>query len=271
MAADAVDVAHALAPDLAGDVRRDLARASEILSRWHLQHRIPVDRRIIMRRGALVWRRHRRQIELLAGLAAHLGRIHKAVAAHPHGVVRCWKVRDDVAALVVSHHDLGEFRGQLGRLRDDPHAAFGSGGAAHYPADVVIIDCNCRLLCAGRSRHGCGRRRDANCGNGRKQSLSDTHLVLPWEWLGSQARSLRMIHQLACESWSAAAHHPQPRFPHPRHRQGSRRGPAALRAHRFELLRAADPLGGTAADRKLMLMARSVAAKGWQFDSDLVH
>jgi hypothetical protein len=41
---------------------------------------------------------------------------------------------------------------------------------------------------------------------------------------------------------------------------------ADLRAHRFELLRAADPLGGTAADRKLMLLARSVRNDGLAVD-----
>ena len=55
-----------------------------------------------------------------------------------------------------------------------------------------------------------------------------------------------------------------------RNRQGGRRRPATLRAHRFKLLRAADPLGGTAADRKLMSLPAPFAAKGWQFDYQAV-
>jgi hypothetical protein len=47
------------------------------------------------------------------------------------------------------------------------------------------------------------------------------------------------------------AHHTQPRFPRP---QGGRRGPAAVRIEHVKLLGAADPVGGTAADRKLMLL-----------------
>src|SRR6266508_5689769 len=47
MAADAVDVAHALAPGLARDVFWDFGRAAEIFLRRHLHHRVPVDRRVI--------------------------------------------------------------------------------------------------------------------------------------------------------------------------------------------------------------------------------
>ena len=53
-------------------------------------------------------------------------------------------------------------------------------------------------------------------------------------------------------------------------RQSGRRRPATLRAHRFKLLRAADPLGGAAADRKLMSLPAPFAAKGWQFDYQAV-
>ena len=65
------------------------------------------------------------------------------------------------------------------------------------------------------------------------------------------------------------AHHPQPRLPRARRRQGSRRGPPTLRIEHVKLLGAAHPVGGTAADRKLMLLARSVRSEGLAFDSDL--
>jgi hypothetical protein len=58
------------------------------------------------------------------------------------------------------------------------------------------------------------------------------------------------------------AHHPQPRLPRARRRQGSRRGPATVRIEHVKLLGAAHPVGGTAADRKLMLLARSVRSEG---------
>jgi hypothetical protein len=58
------------------------------------------------------------------------------------------------------------------------------------------------------------------------------------------------------------AHHPQPRLPRARRRQGSRRGPPTVRIEHVKLLGAAHPVGGTAADRKLMLLARSVRSEG---------
>jgi peroxiredoxin len=48
-------------------------------------------------------------------------------------------------------------------------------------------------------------------------------------------------------------------------------GRLPLRAHRFELLRVADPVGGPAAARKLMLLLLDVRTRGRWFDSDLVH
>src|SRR5262245_17359414 len=76
MAADTVDITHALPPKLARDILRDIGRTSEILLRWHVHHGIPVDRWIILRRRSLVWCRYRCQIELLARLGAYLRRVY---------------------------------------------------------------------------------------------------------------------------------------------------------------------------------------------------
>ena len=154
MAADAIDIVHPLAPDLLRDVLGDVGAAAEILGRRNLHQREPVDRRIIMRRGRLVRRRHRRQIDLLAGLGAQSWRIHQPVAAHPDLVVHIRRqVGDHIAALVVGDDDLGEFRRQFRRLRDHPDAGFGPGRTAHHAADVVIVDGNRRLLGMGRRRN----------------------------------------------------------------------------------------------------------------------
>ena len=115
-------------------------RAAEILRRRNLHHRVPVDRRIIVRRRRLVRRRHRREIELLAGLAAHLRRIDQPVAAHPDLVVGVRKVGDDVAALVVGDDDLGVAGRQIGGLRDHPDAGLRSVRAGDHAADVVVVD-----------------------------------------------------------------------------------------------------------------------------------
>src|SRR5262249_33617541 len=100
-------------------------------------------------RPALVARRIRREIELLAGLAAHLRRVHEPIAAHPDLVVRIRQVRDDVAAAIVGDDDLGILGRQLGRFRDHPDAGLRPIRAGHYAADVIVVDLYCRLLCAG--------------------------------------------------------------------------------------------------------------------------
>ena len=154
MAADAVDIVHPLAPDILRDLLRNLGAAAEILCRRNLHQRVPVDRRVIMSRRGLVRRRHRREIDLLAGLGAPLGRIHQPVAAHPDGVVHIrWQVRDHVAALIVGDDDLGELCRQLVGLRDHPDAGLRAVGSEHHAADVVIVDSDRRrLLRMQRSR-----------------------------------------------------------------------------------------------------------------------
>ena len=147
MAADAIDIVHPLAPDVLRDVLRDIGAAAEILGRRDLQQREPVDRRVIMRRRRLVRRRHRGEIDLLAGLGAQFGRIHQPVTADPDLVVHLRRqVGDHVAALVVGDDDLGEFRRQFGGLRDHPHAGFRPVRTAHHAADVVVVDGDRRLL-----------------------------------------------------------------------------------------------------------------------------
>ena len=155
MAADAVDIVHPLAPDILRDLLRNIGAAAEILCRRDLHQRVPVDRRVIMRRRRIVRRRHRREIDLLAGLGAPLGRIHQPVAAHPDGIVHIRRqVRDHVTALIVGDDDLGEFCRQLGGFRDHPDAGLRAVGSGYHAADVVIVDCDRRWLLRMRRRDG---------------------------------------------------------------------------------------------------------------------
>ncbi len=150
MAADAVDIVHPLAPDVLRNVFRDISAAAEILGRRNLQQREPVDRRIIVCRGRLIRRWHRRKIELLAGLRAQSGRIHQTIAADPHLVVHLRRqVGDHKAALVVGHDDLGEFRRQFGGLRNNPNARFRPVWTAYHAADIVVVDGDRCLLRSG--------------------------------------------------------------------------------------------------------------------------
>jgi len=72
MAADAADVLHLLEPIDLVELLRNVALAAELAGIRNLEHRVPVDRRIVLRRCRLVRRRHRAQIELLARLAVDL-------------------------------------------------------------------------------------------------------------------------------------------------------------------------------------------------------
>src|SRR5262249_44176507 len=161
-AADAVDITHALAPELTRDILRDVGRAAEILLRRHFHHRVPVDRWIILRRRPLVGRRDRREIELLTGFGAHLRRVHQPIAAYPDLVIGGPQVRDHVAALIVGDYDLGILSRQLGRLRDYPYPGLRPARTGDDAADVGLINLNRHLLGGGRTRHGKTHRCDAD-------------------------------------------------------------------------------------------------------------
>ena len=163
MAADAGPVLDHREPLGLGDLLGNVAFAAELAGLRDLEHRVPVDRRIVLRRRRLVRRRHRLEIELLARLAVDLRRVDETVAAHPHLVFGLGKVGHDVAALVVGHHHLGVAGRQIGGLRDHPHAGFRSARAGNRAADVVIVDGDGGLRPQLRRRGGehPGDRRDA--------------------------------------------------------------------------------------------------------------
>ena len=71
--ADAGAILHHGEPVALGDVRRDVALAAELTSLRDLEHRVPVDRRIVLRRGCSVRRRHRPEVQRLAEIAVDLG------------------------------------------------------------------------------------------------------------------------------------------------------------------------------------------------------
>ena len=170
MAADAAVVLHQVEPvgllDLVGNVAVLLAELAGVRD---LQHRIPVDRRIGFCRLGLVLRRHRTQVQLLAGLAVDLGGIDKSVAAHPHLVFGFRKVGHDVAALIVSDHHLGVAGRKIGGFCNHPHAGLGAARTGDHAADVVVVNGDrggCALLGGdfnhrARQHDGDGERRHA--------------------------------------------------------------------------------------------------------------
>jgi hypothetical protein len=181
MAPYAVDIIHLPQPVVLRQILRNVGRPAEIACRRNLHHRVPIERRIIVRCLGGARRRHRSEVQMLAGLRAHLRRIYQPIAAHPHLIVRDWKVGDDVAALVVSDHYLGVFGGQLGRLSDDPHAGLRPAARGFDNAgDVIIIDRNLRGgLRARRIRRRPRQPDNAHHGYSRKQNSPYSHLILP--------------------------------------------------------------------------------------------
>ena len=160
-----------------------VARAGEQGLLRNVQHREPVDRRIIFGRCGGVRREGRGNVDDLAGRALGLRRIHEAVAARPDLEVRFWQIRDDIAALIVGHHSARKLRREISRLSDDPDAGFRPLRTRHHAADVLLADgdgCGRRgLLSDG------GRRQKAQCGNQRnrrdaaKQIVRRLHAFLP--------------------------------------------------------------------------------------------
>ena len=105
--------------------------------RRDLEHRIPVDRRIVFRRRSRARRRRCGQIEGFPGGGPYLGRIDQSVTAHPHAVVGLRKLGDEVAAAVVRDHDLGEFGREIGRFRDHPDSGLETVRARDRAAEIA--------------------------------------------------------------------------------------------------------------------------------------
>jgi hypothetical protein len=87
MAADASLILECRQPIHLRDVVRNIALAAELVLAGNFQHREPVDCRIILRRRRIVRRRHRRQVDVLAGLGFGLGRIDETITADPNLVL----------------------------------------------------------------------------------------------------------------------------------------------------------------------------------------
>ena len=121
------------------------AGAGELALVRHLEHGIPVDRRVVLGRRRRARRHGRLQIDQLAGNGTNLGRVDEPVAADPDPVGRLGKIGQDIAAPIIGDHDLGKLRGQVGRLGDDPHAPLRPVRACDHAAEVPAADADRRV------------------------------------------------------------------------------------------------------------------------------
>ena len=119
----------------------------------HFHQREPVACRVVLGGRPRIGRRHRREVQDLAGHRLHLRRIDEPVSAHPHVVAGLRQIREEIAPAIVGDDDLHELRRQVGGLRDDPHARFRPFRPRHGAAEVVVVDRNraARLLSAHRA------------------------------------------------------------------------------------------------------------------------
>ena len=151
----------------------------EFALRRDLEHRIPVNRRIIFGRRLFVRCQHGAQIEVAARLGVDLVGVDEAIATHPDFVFCLRQVGDEVTPLIVGDDDLGVFGRQIGGLRDHPDAGFRPLRPCHDAADVVAVDRH-GLRLRTRLRRYAGHHSGQHNGRGTQhQSLSDVHGPLP--------------------------------------------------------------------------------------------
>ena len=140
MAADAARVLHRADPVGLRDAGRDASRSAKLARRRDLQHRVPVDRGVVVRGGGLVGCDHRGDVQTLPRLRGRLGAVNQAIAPCPHLVACRRQIRHDEAAAVVGHDALDVADGQVPRFGNHPDAGLRSLGAGDHAADVVVVD-----------------------------------------------------------------------------------------------------------------------------------
>jgi len=175
MTADTAVVLHQVEPVERPHIPGNIALATELVRVRNLQHGIPVDRRIVRRRGRVVGGGHGSEVELLAGLGINLRRIDETIAAHPQRILGLRQIRHHVAALVVGDHAAREPGAEIVGFRDDPYAGLGAVGSAHHAADVVIVDGDRRL---GASLHRRQQRCETDCGDRAQVESFRMHIRL---------------------------------------------------------------------------------------------
>ena len=140
MAADAAIAFHRVEPARLGDVLADAGMGAELVGGGNLQHRVPVDRRVVLRGGGLVGRGHARNADLRARARLALRAVHEPVAARPHLVFSGGQIRHDEPALIVGDDALDVADAEVTGFGDHPHAGLRAIRPDDGAADVVGID-----------------------------------------------------------------------------------------------------------------------------------
>ena len=182
MAADAPVVLHRADPIHLGQARGDAALAAELIGGGNLQHRVPVDRRIVVRGGGFARRDDRRDGKALSRLCRRFRAVDEAVSARPDLVIRRREIGNDEPATVVRHDAFDVADGQVARFRNDPDTRFRTLGTHDDAADVVVVNSDIirSLLCVrGSEEHERGEA-DENHERAEGQTLVPNHDSLHW-------------------------------------------------------------------------------------------
>ena len=142
VAPDAAGVFHGAQPCRLIQSGRDRAVAAELVGAGDLQHRVPIDRGVVVRSRCFVRRHCCGDAETLPRLGRHLGAVNQPVAARPDRIIGRRQIRHDEAAPIVGHDTLDVADGQIAGFRDDPDARFRTIRAGDRTADIVVIDGN---------------------------------------------------------------------------------------------------------------------------------
>jgi hypothetical protein len=189
MTADAPVVLHRADPVHLRQLRGDAALASELIGGGNLEHRVPVDRRIVMSGGGFARRDHCGNGKVLSRLCRRLGAVDEAVAARPDLVIRGREIGNDEPASVVRHDALDVPDGQVARFRNHPDTRFGTLGTHDNAADVVVVDSDITrsLLCVRGSEEQQEAKADEDHDRTEGQTPLLNHDSLHWAVMGRDA------------------------------------------------------------------------------------
>ena len=127
----------------------------------HLEHRVPVNGRVVLRRGGGARGHHGAQVEGSARRALHRCRVDETVTAHPHAVAGLGQIQHEVATLLVGDHDARELGRQVERLRDHPHSRLRSVRARDHSPKIGGPDAHAAGLRSQSGLSGQEERADA--------------------------------------------------------------------------------------------------------------
>ena len=145
---DAAVVLDGVQPLGLRDVLRDVAALpAELIRARNVEHRVPVDRRIVVRGGSGVRRRLGRDVDELARLRRGLRAVDKPISPRPHAVLRFGQIRHNIAPTIVGDDALDVSHLEVAGLCDHPNARLGAVGPGHDATNVIVVDGNgLRLL-----------------------------------------------------------------------------------------------------------------------------